>query len=189
MTDRKRLPPRITCPATNRQGVPCQKAAGYGTGTGVGLCKFHGGLSPGGKKAAQNELARRAADMLGVPVQTDVFSALQSALDSANGMHLACQQLVREAAEAEDSKGLESAVRVYAEAIERLALTAKTYAGVGIEERQQRLHEAQGARLDAAFRALLSTMAAQYAFFTAEVQAEMRRVFAQKFRELTPRLE
>ena len=43
------------CPATSKQTKgPCGQAAGHGTDhVGFGLCKWHGGLSPGGKVQAE----------------------------------------------------------------------------------------------------------------------------------------
>jgi hypothetical protein len=87
-TPRSRLspsqrPPAITakCPATSkRTGKPCGSAAGQGTNhVGAGLCKWHGGNSPGGiKHAARLKLEAELAALptMGEPVAVDPISAL-----------------------------------------------------------------------------------------------------------------
>lgn len=57
------------CGAKNRTGNAdgrCTLTKGWGTDhTGTGHCKFHGGLSPNGKKAARTEQARRDVELFG----------------------------------------------------------------------------------------------------------------------------
>ena len=47
------------CPATNRKGERCGHPAGWGTDTGEGPCKFHGGATDGGGAPENNGNASR----------------------------------------------------------------------------------------------------------------------------------
>ena len=65
------------CPAKSKQtGGPCGQAAGHGTDhVGFGLCKFHGGSSPGGRKQAEGLEAawrQRLADEIDPSLNTVV---------------------------------------------------------------------------------------------------------------------
>lgn len=66
------------CPATSKQtGKRCGARAGSGTDhVGHGLCRHHGGRSPGGKKQAQRSEARHLVAVYGLPVTTDPAQAL-----------------------------------------------------------------------------------------------------------------
>jgi hypothetical protein len=53
------------CGAKKRSGGTCSQPAGYGTDhVGTGRCKFHGGSTPNGKKAAQREGAEIEAQRM-----------------------------------------------------------------------------------------------------------------------------
>lgn len=59
---------------TQRQ---CRKPAGWGTDhVGTGLCRFHGGKSPGGRKQAQKAIARNGVATYGLPIDVDPAQAL-----------------------------------------------------------------------------------------------------------------
>jgi hypothetical protein len=83
------------CPAATHAGKPCGHPAGYGTDhKGFGLCKFHGGASPGGKKQGARLRAMGEFGSLleecGVLVEgRSHFDALTDALDRAGRMVVA----------------------------------------------------------------------------------------------------
>ena len=65
------------CPATNRKKQPCKMAAGYGTDhVGAGLCKFHGGSTPAGRKNGAKLLAARQIEAWGGRLNTTAPDAL-----------------------------------------------------------------------------------------------------------------
>ena len=180
-------PDRAKCGMV-RNGKTCGRTAGYGTDhLGIGRCKYHLGTTRNHRLAADKEKARRAAELLGVPIVTDSFTALQDALDAANGMKQAVEQMLRESAAGESEVKVTTALVFYADAIDRLAKVAKTYADANIDERRAALDESLKRQyadmLDAAFRLYLERMD-----YTPERATEARKVFAGAFRELTPKL-
>lgn len=174
-----------------RNGKTCGRPAGWGTDhKGIGRCKNHLGTTRNHRKSADVEKARRSAELLGVPVTTTVFAALQDALDAANGMKRGVEQMVQEAAAGEGDVKLGTALVFYSDAIRELAKTAKIYADAGVEERIAKLQEAQGDRLEASFRLFLANMATQFPdTFTTAVMAAAPKAFAGAYRELMPALE
>lgn len=91
------------CPATTkRTGNPCGNPAGFGTDhVGHGLCKYHGGNTPGGRKqgarlAAEQLVAREVGqilDDLGV-TNKHPLEAILEALDQAGTMVAVLRALV-----------------------------------------------------------------------------------------------
>lgn len=211
------MQPVTKCGGTNRQGQPCGNVAGKGTDHyGSGNCKNHGGASPNGKKhaatlSARQQLERLITEPLTPAQYVDPIGALLSAVTEASMVVAYLRQQIMEneryASDGEPAwthmltmttpdgttreigEEARAMVTLYGEWHDRLVRAAKACAAAKIDERVVRLHEAQGARLDAAFRLFLVAMAEQFPFFTAEVQSTARQVFAAKFRELTPRLE
>ena len=63
--------------ANQPEGVLCTQPAGWGTDhVGIGRCKRHGGSTPTHARGAQLELARRACDKLGIPIEVDPIEAI-----------------------------------------------------------------------------------------------------------------
>lgn len=68
---------RPLCPGHTKAGKPCGRVAGYGTShLGYGLCKFHGGASPGGIKQGHRLAAEAAVVTFGLPVDINPHEAL-----------------------------------------------------------------------------------------------------------------
>lgn len=58
-------------------GKPCQNPAGFKTDhVGFGRCHLHGGRAPGGRKAAQKEIAQHAVETYGLPREVQPHDAL-----------------------------------------------------------------------------------------------------------------
>lgn len=74
--------PRPVCGAsrTKSGGQPCQKPAGWGTGTPFGVCRLHGGMAPAHRQAAAVAMARAHVASLVGPVDLEPFEALQLAV-------------------------------------------------------------------------------------------------------------
>jgi hypothetical protein len=64
------------CGATRKGGGTCRKPAGWGTPVQVGRCRLHAGSTPTHRKAARQELARRAVAAYGLPVDVPADVAL-----------------------------------------------------------------------------------------------------------------
>ncbi len=196
------------CGARNRAGQPCQRPAGWGTESDVGRCKLHGGRSPNGRKhaatlSARQQLERLVAEPLTPEQYIDPIGALLHAVTEAS---MVVAYLREQVMELEDWRGdilslakdgfpvptseeARAIVKLYGEWHDRQVKAAKACAAAKIDERVVRLHEAQGARLDAAFRLFLVNAAQRYPeAFTAPIMADLRKMFANAFRELTPQI-
>jgi hypothetical protein len=67
-------------------GVPCSQIAGWGTvHPGIGACKFHGGSTPSGRKAAQRVMVEKAVRTFALPVETTAEQALLDEIARAAG--------------------------------------------------------------------------------------------------------
>lgn len=80
--------PEWYCSATAKStGQACSQRAGWGTNhPGTGLCKSHGGSSPGGRTQAARILAGKFAELHAVDVHgADAVEQLQHALERAAG--------------------------------------------------------------------------------------------------------
>ena len=72
--------------ANQPSGTLCQNVAGERTShLGVGRCSLHGGSTPTHEKSAQVELARRACDRLGIPIEVSPVESLLDAVYEAAG--------------------------------------------------------------------------------------------------------
>jgi hypothetical protein len=79
------------CGAKTRAGGQCQQPAGFGTvHVGGGRCKFHGGTSPGGRKAGQRDAALAfARGALGAQVAASPIDTMEQAVRLTAGL-IAC---------------------------------------------------------------------------------------------------
>lgn len=142
-----RVADRALCGARTRSagGRACRNPAGKGTShVGTGRCRHHAGSTPSHLVAAEVVVAERALRTLGEPIPTDPLEGLQRAVDSAAGLHHGLQQLVREAAASDDSRALVPRLALYADAIDRLARTARQAVEARLTERQARINQEQG---------------------------------------------
>src|SRR3954447_6299267 len=76
------------CGAKKRGGGKCGQAAGLGTDhLGHGRCKWHGGASPNGRKAATREAALSfARGALGAEVEGSPVEAMEEAVRLSRGL-------------------------------------------------------------------------------------------------------
>lgn len=205
------------CGATNRAGKPCTRPAGWGTDHArTGHCKLHGGSTGSGKKhaamlTARAQLERLTTEPLTPDQYIDPIGALLGAVTEASMVVAYLREQVmsldvglvsgeptwthmlrsttRDGTEIELGEEERALVKLYGEWHDRLVRAAKACAAAKIDERVTKLAEAQGARLDAAFRLFMRQMAEMYpGVLTADILAAMPKVFAGAFRELTPKL-
>lgn len=147
---------RHTCGATNRQGKPCGKPAGWGTPSTTGRCKLHGGNTPNGKKHAQTLEAQTAVATYGLPREIDPHSALLEELHRTAG-HVAWLGMKVRELEERDTYGPVGGgewstpeqkphvyIVMYQGERKHFAQIAKTCVDVGIEERRVLVAEQQG---------------------------------------------
>ena len=154
MTDR--------CPATAKStGKPCGHVAGFGTDhLHFGLCRFHGGLSPGGRTQAAKLQARAESARLGAEVDLDPADALALAVRLVGGEVAFLRSKLREAEESDDSEAaLRSLSSAFASAVERLARVGKLGAEANVDERRLQLDALVIDRLGAAVQAAITDAA------------------------------
>lgn len=164
-------PDPMKCAGTSKQtGQPCGHQAGWGTDhLGFGLCKFHGGNSPGGKKQAAGQRAEALTRTYGDPVDVSPDQALLDEVRYAAG-HVAwlraqvqlleAGELVWGVTEEADKQATEfggtdttrrAAPNVWLDLYHRerryLLDVSKAAISAGIEERLVRVAEANGAEI------------------------------------------
>lgn len=136
---------RPRCPGTSKQtGEGCKLTAGHGTDhSGAGLCKYHGGSSPGGRTQGRRQQAAEAVRAYGLPREVDPHDALVEELWRTAG-HIAVMdaQLVDSDLDQEQREILDG---IYARERRHYADVAKTCVAIGIEHRRVELEEEKGA--------------------------------------------
>lgn len=134
------------CGAKTRSGGKCGQAAGLGTDhLGHGRCKWHGGASPAGRKAANREAALTfARGALGADVPASPVDAMEESVRLAAGLIAYYRHQLADAAAKRggpDTARIAELVGPYTDAIrlEKDVSSAALHAGVA--ERRQRLAE------------------------------------------------
>jgi hypothetical protein len=149
------------CGAKTRSGGKCSLAAGQGTDhIGSGRCKFHGGATPNGKKAA----AKEAALTMALELDMEPHDALLWCVRAAAGQVSFCSRRVaaltddellvehlRERIAEEGSfvershhGGLHACIHAHQAALDRLARFSKMAVDAGVAERHVRIAERYG---------------------------------------------
>lgn len=106
------------CPGhSRRDGRPCGMRKGWGTDhVGYGLCRKHGGNTPGGRKQAYTEMAMeelenvRATVVMGIAIDIDPMDALLACVRIAAGEVAYCTWRVGQLAE-DDAVGNERSTK------------------------------------------------------------------------------
>lgn len=146
---------KVKCGARTKQreGGTCVLGAGWGTDhPGAGNCKLHGGATPNGRKGGRRVLARLALEKLSVPVTGDPIVVLEEAIASAFGFLRGARALLAEGQSEEMAK-------LYAEAIERAARTAKFGVDAKLDEARLELDRERAQRIVVIFRTGLDVFA------------------------------
>lgn len=148
------MTPRKTCGGKTRAGGRCGRPRGWGTDhPGSGRCKFHGGSSPSGRKAANREAALEfARGALGASLPGSPLDAMQESVDLARGLVMYYRHELASAAAAKPPRleRIEELRDPYADAIKLERDVSKAAIDAGIAERRQRLAERQAELLAAA---------------------------------------
>lgn len=162
------------CPAHSKQsGKQCGNRAGKGTDhVGTGLCKNHGGRSPGGRKQAQNLEAVKAVQEFGLPREVEPHQALIEELHRTAGWVAWLGEKVH--AEGEDRLtmiefgGSDDAPQPFqlnspyydllTEERKQLAKVAQACISAGVEERRVRVIEQGAAFAAQAIRSVLASL-------------------------------
>jgi hypothetical protein len=146
------------CGAKTRSGGKCGQAAGLGTDhLGHGKCKWHGGASPSGRKAAGRERALTfARGALGAEVPGSPVDAMEEAVRLSRGLvafyrfELATAAAPAKGRKSPDLVRIAELAQPYTEAIRLERDVAKAALDAGVAERRQRLAERQAQLLAAA---------------------------------------
>lgn len=152
------------CGAEREGKEPCKLPAGHGTDhKGTGRCKFHGGSSPSGAKAAAKELAELARmELLAVSEieEIDPADALMWSLHGAVALTKASQSRLRAAASMSppDMDTIRTARETYEADLERQQKFAQSCIRLGIAERHVRMIERSGEQLLTLIRGVLDDL-------------------------------
>lgn len=170
------------CGAKRHQGEgTCAKPAGWGTNhVGIGRCRLHGGSTRDHVKAAKKQIAQRAMETYGLPIEINPVDALLDEVHRTAGHVAWLGGRVRELSGADlvwsktkevdkaatENPGVdttESAVthmwlQLYRAERKHLVDVTKTAIAAGIEERRVQLAEAQGTMLATVIRAVLDDL-------------------------------
>jgi hypothetical protein len=146
------------CGGKTRSGGRCGHPKGYGTDhVGSGRCKFHGGASPNGRKAATKEAALTfARGALGAEVDTSPIELMADAGRLTRGLLIYYQHEIAAAATRKPKDGGPDFARIeelrpqFEAAIKLAKDVAKAALDAGVAERRQRLMERQAQLLAAA---------------------------------------
>lgn len=150
------------CGAKTRNGTPCKRPAGWGTGERFGRCTWHGGATPDGRKHAARQAAAAAAARLGVAEPIDPHEALERVVATVHG---GVEYLRRRVLELDDvdvldaeSGQLHPTARAFVSELDRLARVAKTATDAGVEERRLQLDERRADLVAALLRAVVDDL-------------------------------
>lgn len=175
--------PAVHCGSKTQKGTPCTQRKGARTShKGEGRCWKHGGASPQAEFAGQLVIARREAQVMGLPLDIDPIEAMLQLIKIAAGEVRYCSERVAEL-EDKDAAGpvktvtvrprkkaggaegmttsteiqlgppaLHVWIRARNEAMDRLFGYTKAAIAVGIAERRIRIAQAQAANVAEAMR-------------------------------------
>lgn len=160
------------CGARKSKGGLCEQPRGWGTDhPGSGRCRYHGGASPNGRKAANKERALTfARGALGAELAGTPLDALEQSVRLAAGIvdyyrheiaDATLQTVDRDEAKRDAARRrIGELVGPYTEAVKLQKDVAKAATDAGVAERRQVLAERAAAMLGAAFEDALADVAA-----------------------------
>lgn len=158
----------------DKKGKPCARPAGWGTPhPGYGKCKFHGGSTKNGRKAAKKEWVDTQIAMYGDVVEIEPEQALIEELWRTNGavrylasfltdgevdeVHSRLKQTVKGPGNA-THEGLSVEAELYMKERQHLLHVTKTAIAAGLATRQVEIAEQQAAMLVAVIRGVLDDL-------------------------------
>jgi hypothetical protein len=149
------------CPAKSKTtGNQCGHPAGWGTDhNSYGLCRIHGGASPGGRKQAQALIAAASAQAFGLPIETSPEDALSQELARTAGTVAYLGTYLQAVAPEQRLTGETAAfAKLYGEERRHLTLVAKTCLDAGIAERHVAAIERTASAFSEVLRRVLSDL-------------------------------
>ncbi len=150
------------CGARKADGSRCRQPAGFGTDhKGIGNCKFHGGASPGGRKHAARQRARRELLRLGVepiPAVDPVELVLALSAEAAGNVE-ALRHRVAAGVDVATPDG-QALVELYGAERDRAARLARVSVTVGAELIARRVYSETAAKVATAVRRIITDPAA-----------------------------
>jgi hypothetical protein len=149
-------PQKRLCGAKNRQGNPCARPAGWGTShAGAGLCKLHGGSSPGGVKAAARTMAQQEWPEWAQAIEMNATDVLLQCVFRAAGLAAFFRMEVAHLEELPKGE-VAFALIQEREELDRAAKFSKMAIDAGVAERQVKLAERTGELIAAAMEDALA---------------------------------
>ena len=147
------------CPGHNRQGNPCGNTAGKGTDhVGWGLCRSHGGSSPGGIQQAIRLEAEVKALKLGDELPVDPGEALLWTVRVASGSLAIIRDKLAELQQDQSPTPAQiiPLAKLLSTQAEQLARISKVASEAGVEERRLQLDALRLDKLAEAIQAAVS---------------------------------
>lgn len=190
---RKRKPRTSVCGAKLKGGRTCGHPKGWGTDhAGSGRCKFHGGSSRNGRKAANRERALSfARGQLGAEVAGTPLDALEQSVRLAAGLvdyyryEIADATLLGASRKPEDAargrQRVGELVGPYTEAVKLQKDVAKAATDAGVAERRTLLAERTAQMLGAAFDDALAAVVAAQPELSDVLTAAVRGLIVERF--------
>lgn len=152
------------CGARRKNGKPCRRPAGWGTGhPGFGQCKLHGGSTRHGEKAGARLIAEAEARKLAnaaTPIKVDPTEALLMALYSAVALTEAARSQFATLldADAATQTAIDAAHVTYTRALDRQQSYAESAVRLGIQTKQVELIERTGETILTLLRDVLADL-------------------------------
>ncbi len=170
----KAKPKGGVCGAKTRSGGKCGHPKGYGTDhPGTGPCKFHGGSTPNGKKAAAKEAALVfAREALGSEVSIDPLDALLLSVRLAAGQVNYWRAVL---ASNENGVTARDEIARYEDAVGSLNRFSKAAVDAGVDQKLVAIAERYGEAVVAALEEALTV--ARLSFLNAEQRTQLARAF------------
>lgn len=150
------------CGGVKSNGVVCKLPSGHGTDhLGWGRCKWHGGVTPSGKKSAAKDMAGALIKFYGGPVDTNPIDALLDEVRRTAGhVSFLGQKVSGWQFSVEDGEGvpieLKGWIDLYQSERAHLVRVSTAALNAGVNERLVALAEHQGMRLADAIDQILA---------------------------------
>lgn len=156
---KKRKSPAKLCGAklVDGSGRTCRHSAGWGTGTGRGRCKKHGGNTPAHRKAAQRAELAEAVTTFGLPVEIDASEALIDEVKRTAGIVHCLDSIIRSKT-AEQLLEEPSLVLWHRQERRHGLMVSRVAIAAGIAERQVQIAEHEAAIFASALRGMFKDL-------------------------------
>lgn len=156
---KKRKRPANLCGAklVDGSGRTCRHPAGWGTGTGRGRCKKHGGNTPTHVKKAKREQLKEAVEIFGLPHEIDATDALIDEVKRTAGI-VRCLDLIIQSKTAKQLLDDPNLVLWHRQERRHGLMVSRVAIAAGVEERKIRIKEQEAAIFAAALHGMFEDL-------------------------------